>query len=65
MLAVQVYSNPCKINGLVAVGCLIMGLNMELIIMDVLRERYVTRITSTEKFWLRLSFIIGAFMKRQ
>ncbi|KAG2211940.1 hypothetical protein INT47_004627, partial [Mucor saturninus] len=50
MLAVQVRSNSSKINGLVTVAYLMTGLNMELVIMDVPKGKYVTRVTVTEKF---------------
>ncbi|KAI7862386.1 hypothetical protein BDF14DRAFT_1974524 [Spinellus fusiger] len=50
MLAVQVRRNSSKINDLVTVGYLMMGLNMELITMDVPKGKYVTRATRTEKF---------------
>ncbi|KAI7891670.1 uncharacterized protein EV154DRAFT_563166 [Mucor mucedo] len=50
MVAVQVRTNINKINALVTVGYLMMGLNLELVVMDVPKGKYVTRVTRTEKF---------------
>ncbi|KAG1465970.1 hypothetical protein G6F56_004782 [Rhizopus delemar] len=50
MLSVQVQSNSIKINELVTVGYLMMGLTMELVVMDIPKGKCVTRVTRTEKF---------------
>ncbi|CAO3701048.1 unnamed protein product [Rhizopus stolonifer] len=50
-LSVQVRSNIIKINELVTVGYLMMGVTMELVIMDIPKGKYVARVTRTEKFF--------------
>ncbi|CAO3598005.1 unnamed protein product [Absidia cylindrospora] len=48
MLVVLVEKNPCKVNQLSSIGYLMMGLGMELIIMDCPVGNSITRVTMTK-----------------
>jgi hypothetical protein len=50
MMALLVQRNPKKINNLLTVGFLVMGLCMELVIMDVPVGQHIARITKTARF---------------
>ncbi|KAG1171919.1 hypothetical protein G6F71_006616 [Rhizopus microsporus] len=50
MLVLLVQKNPRKINNLLTVGFLVMGLCMELVIMDVPVGQHIARITKTARF---------------
>ncbi|KAI7864966.1 hypothetical protein BDF14DRAFT_1931718 [Spinellus fusiger] len=49
MMSLLVQKNPRKINSLLTVGFLVMGLCMELVIMDVPVSQHISRITKTAR----------------
>ncbi|SAM00658.1 hypothetical protein [Absidia glauca] len=49
MLAVLIQKNPAKINDLFSVGFLMMGLSMELVVMDCPVGRSIARVSRTQK----------------